>query len=383
LNVLFLAAIPLVIWLYLAFARGAFWHVRPYATPCRYAAAPRSVVAVIPARNEAGGIGAAVGSLLQQDFVGSLRIIVIDDGSTDGTAAAAVAAAEMAGAPERLLIIRGAPLPPGWTGKLWALSQGVGAAAQLTPDYLLLTDADVAHDPLNVASLVGKAEAHGYDLVSHMVRLATVTVAERLLIPAFVFFFFKLYPPRWIARPQSRTAAAAGGCILVRPQMLGRIGGLEVIASRIIDDCALARAVKNAGGRVWLGLTHDTRSLRAYDSWRDIGAMISRTAFSQLGHSYLLLLLTALGLFFTYLLPVGLLFSGNPAAACLGAVAWGLMSLCYLPMVRFYRLSPWWCLWLPLIALFYLGAVLNSALQYARGRGGQWKGRIQDVHVTH
>jgi hopene-associated glycosyltransferase HpnB len=212
-----------------------------------------------------------------------------------------------------------------------------------------------------------------------MARLPTSTFAERLLIPAFVFFFFKLYPPRWVSSPQSRVAAAAGGCILIRPPMLVRMGGLSAIGSRIIDDCALARAVKDAGGRVWLGLTNSTRSLRAYQSAADIGAMISRTAFSQLGHSYLVLLATLVGLFFTYLLPGLLIFAGDRVLVYLGAAAWALMSFCYLPMVRFYGLSPLWCLCLPAIALFYLGAVVHSAVQYARGRGGKWKGRVQDA----
>jgi hopene-associated glycosyltransferase HpnB len=212
-----------------------------------------------------------------------------------------------------------------------------------------------------------------------MVRLSTATPAERLLIPAFVFFFFKLYPPRWIADPARRTAAAAGGCILIRPQMLERSGGIQAIRSQIIDDCALARAVKKAGGRTWLGLSPATRSLRVYRSAGEVGAMISRTAFSQLGHSYVLLVVTVLGLLCTYLAPVALLVTGNPVAMGLGLLAWILMSLCYLPMVRFYELPAPWCLCLPPVALFYLGSVLHSAMQYARGRGGYWKGRLQDT----
>jgi hopene-associated glycosyltransferase HpnB len=270
-------------------------------------------------------------------------------------------------------------LPAGWTGKLWALSQGVAAADELNADYFLFTDADTCHGSTSVASLVADAEAHQRDLVSRMVRLSTATTAERLLIPAFVFFFFKLYPPAWVAAPERKLAAAAGGCILIRPEALARAGGLKTIRSRIIDDCALARAVKDSGGRISLALAADTRSLRGYASPTEIGAMISRTAFAQLRHSYLLLGATLLGLFFTYLLPAGLLLSADPPLVYWGLAALFLMSLCYLPVVRFYRLSPLWSLCLPVIAIFYSGAVIHSAVQYARGSGGKWKGRVQDA----
>lgn len=374
-----IAAIPLLIWVYLLAGRGGFWRVASHCAPLQSLAAPRKVVVLIPARNEASLVGVAVTSLARQAFHGFIHLIVIDDDSTDGTADAAATAARATGTLPRLTVIRGAPLPRGWTGKLWALSQGVTAAAQLSADYLLFTDADIYHGPDSVASLVATAEAHERDLVSHMVKLSTATPAERLLIPAFVFFFFKLYPPAWIAAPQCKLAAAAGGCILVRPRALARIGGLQAIRSRIIDDCALARAVKDSGGRIWLEATRDTRSLRAYGSATEIGAMISRTAFAQLGHSYLVLTATLLGLFVTYLLPVVLLLVGDPVLVCLGVAALLLMSLCYLPMVRFYDLSPLWCLCLPPIAIFYLGAVIHSAVQYARGSGGKWKGRTQDA----
>jgi hopene-associated glycosyltransferase HpnB len=373
------AAVPALIWLYLLAARGGFWRLAARFASSPAPLAPRRIAVLIPARNEARLIGAAVSSLAQQAFNGCIQIIVIDDGSTDGTAQVARSAANANGALASLTLIQGAPLPEGWTGKLWALSQGVAAAAERTPDYLLFTDADICHGRDSVASLVGNAEAHGWDLVSYMVKLSTATRAERLLIPAFVFFFFMVYPPGWIASPRYKVAGAAGGCVLIRPQALARIGGLKAIRWRIIDDCALARAVKDAGGRVWLGLTRDTRSLRAYESGAEIGAMISRTAFSQLGHSYLMLAATVLGLLVTYVLPVLLLFTGNPLSICLGGAALLLMSVCYWPMVRFYGLSPVWSLCLPPISLFYLGALIHSALQYARGRGGKWKGRVQDA----
>jgi hopene-associated glycosyltransferase HpnB len=372
-----IGAIPVVIWIYLLAARGAFWRVSLPREPLP-AAPPRRVVVLIPARNEAALIGAAVTSLARQTFDGFVRLVIIDDGSTDETVAAAVAAAETNGAAARLTVIRGAVLPRGWTGKLWALSQGVAAAAQFDPDYLLFTDADVCHDPASVATLVATAEAGQRDLVSHMVRLSTASFAERLLIPAFVFFFFMLNPPAWVAAPGRRAAAAAGGCLLIRPRALARIGGLEAIRSRIIDDCALARAVKESGGRVWLGLACDTRSLRSYDSLAGIGAMISRSAFAQLEHSWLLLAVTLLALFLTYLWPVVLLFADDAVARGLGIAALLLMSGCYLPMVRFYGLCPLRSVCLPVIAAFYLGAVVHSGVQHARGRGGRWKGRVQD-----
>jgi hopene-associated glycosyltransferase HpnB len=373
------AVIPVLIWTYLLTGRGGFWRVAAHGAPIVSAAAARHVVVLIPARNEAPVIGAAVASLARQTFNGLIHVIVIDDGSTDGTAEAAAGAARTAGVLDRFKLLPGAALPSGWTGKLWALAQGVAAAAELRADYFLFSDADIRHAPASVASLVAEADAHDRALVSRMVRLSTVTGAERLLIPAFVFFFFKLYPPAWIADPRRKTAAAAGGCMLIRPDALARAGGLGAIRSHIIDDCALARAVKHSGGRIALGLAADTISLRSYRSSAEIGAMIARTAFAQLRHSYLALAATLLGMFLTYLLPAGLLFSGDPPLVGLGLAALLLMSFCYLPMVRFYGLSPLRSLCLPLIAAFYSGAVIHSAVRYARGSGGKWKGRVQDA----
>jgi hopene-associated glycosyltransferase HpnB len=374
-----IAAIPLLIWVYLIIGRGQFWRISRECVPPVAPAASGRVVAIIPARNEVAVIGTAIASLAQQAFGGSIHLVVVDDGSTDGTAEAALAAAAAAGALERFALIRGALLPRGWTGKLWALSQGVAAATQLNADYLLFTDADIRHGPTSVASLVANAQANKRDLVSHMVKLSTDRFAERLLIPAFVFFFLKLYPPAWVASARHRLAAAAGGCLLVRPGALARIGGVQAVRSHIIDDCALARAVKDSGGRVALELTRESSSLRDYRSYTEIGAMISRTAFAQLRHSYLWLVAALAGMFFTYLLPVLLLFGGDWLRLCLGLATLLLMSLAYLPMVRFYGLKPLWCLSLPLIAGFYTGAVVHSAVQYARGSGGRWKGRVQDA----
>jgi hopene-associated glycosyltransferase HpnB len=374
-----IAVIPLLIWAYLLLARGRFWRVAASGAAVPPTAPAGRVVVLIPARNEAATIGVTVSSLARQTFAGVIHLIVIDDGSNDCTAEVALAAARESGILERFTLLRGAPLPSGWTGKLWALAQGVESAARLDADYLLFTDADISHGPTSVGSLVAEAVAHDRDLVSHMVQLSTALPAERLLIPAFVFFFFKLYPPAWIADPRHKTAAAAGGCLLIRPATLARAGGLVAIRSQIIDDCALARLVKDSGGRIFLGLAADARSLRNYRSAAEIGAMISRTAFAQLRHSYLLLLATLLGLFLTYLLPAVLAFSSDPPLVCLGLGALLLMSISYLPMVRFYRLSPLWSLCLPLIACFYMGALIHSVVQYARGRGGMWKGRVQDA----
>lgn len=268
-------------------------------------------------------------------------------------------------------------------GKLWAVSQGLQAAPSFDAEYYLLTDADVFHEPDHLRSLVLRAESGDFDMVSLMVKLHCESLAERVLIPAFVFFFFKLYPPAWVARADRRTAAAAGGCILIRPAVLARIGGIDAIRSQLIDDCALARAVK-PGGRIWLGSTSAASSLRSYHSWTEIARMISRTAFTQLRHSIVLLIAVFAGMVITYLAPPVLLLCGpllgTPAGA-FGAVAWLLQSIAYWPTLRFYGLSPLWAPILPLASVFYLGATLFSAIQYWRGRGGVWKGRVQDPSI--
>jgi hopene-associated glycosyltransferase HpnB len=258
------------------------------------------------------------------------------------------------------------------------VQQGIARARKEQPDFFLLTDADIEHAPASIATLAGIAESGGYDLASYMVKLYCQSLAERMLVPAFVFFFFKIYPPAWIADPQRKTAGAAGGCILLRPQALDRAGGIEAIRNEIIDDCALALRVKSSGGRVWLGLTELAASIRPYGTFIEIGRMISRSAFNQLHHSILMLLLAMLGLTVTYLTPPLLLLSGQLLAMVLGAVAWLLMIVAYIPILRFYRLNPVWAFLLPLVAVFYMGATLHSAFKFWTGRGGEWKGRIQD-----
>lgn len=373
------AALPLLIWLYMLAARGGFWRVSRLTLAAQKAASESARVAVvIPARNEAEAVGKSIVALLRQQ-PRDLHVYLVDDGSSDGTAEVARAAAQQSGRTADVTVIAGLPLPPEWTGKLWAVQQGSKRAREFAPEFILLTDADIVHAPGSLAQLVGVARNGDYDLTSLMVRLACDTSAERWLIPAFVFFFFMLYPPRWISNARSRTAAAAGGCMLVRAEVIERAGGVEAIRGEIIDDCALARLIKRGGGKVWLGLADETASLRAYPRMADVGNMIARSAFSQLRHSALLLALTMVGLCACFVLPVALLFAGNWIAAGLGAAAWATMSLCYLPMVRYYRLAPWRALTLPAAAVFYMGATLVSAARYWSGHGGQWKGRAQDV----
>lgn len=316
----------------------------------------------MPARDEAEVVSRSLESLAGQQFAGLFRIVVVDDNSCDATAAIASRYAT---------VVRGTPLPEGWTGKLWAVSQGVAQAG--TPDYYLLTDADIVHAPNNLEGLVARAARGNYDLASYMVTLRCESWAERAFIPAFVFFFFLLYPPAAIRNPRRRTAGAAGGCILIRREMLQRIGGIAAIRGELIDDCALAHAVKRAGGRVWLGLTRSAESIREYGTWRDVAHMISRTAFTQLNYSAFVLAGTIVGLAFVYLLPPALALTGNG----FGATAWLMMTLAYLPAVRFYRRKWMWALLLPAIAAFYMGCTVASAIQYWRGSGGNWKGRAQ------
>ena len=317
-------------------------------------------------------------SLLRQTCADSPRIFVVDDNSTDGTAEAARQAANELSQAEQLTVLAGRSLPDGWTGKLWAVQQGIEQALTLHLQFLLLTDADIEHAPDNLATLIALAESGGYDLVSFMVKLHCRSLAEKFLLPAFVFFFFLLYPPEWIRDPRRKTAGAAGGCMLIRPVALERIGGIAAIRQEIIDDCALARAVKSTGGKVWLGVTGETRSLRPYNSLGEIEHMIARTAFNQLRHSAWLLLGAIAGMTLLYLLPLAMLASGRLLLAAIGGAAYLLMSAMYFPMVRFYGLNPLWALTLPLSAVFYMGATIHSAMKFWRGRGGEWKGRAQD-----
>ena len=377
-----LSCLSLVIWCVLLFFRGGFWRTRPAAP---LATAPRdawpAVAAVVPARNEADVIAQAVSTLLAQEYPGAFHVIVVDDHSTDGTADAARAAALQLQCSDRLTVLTAKPLPPGWSGKVWAQSQGIEAVRTLgrPADFLLLTDADIGHPTDAVTQLVARADAEKRDLVSLMVRLRCDSLWEKALIPAFVFFFAKLYPFSWVNNPRNKTAAAAGGCMLVRRTALEEAGGIESIRAELIDDCSLAARIKHRGeGRhpIRLDVAARSVSLRPYDNSGEIWNMIARTAFTQLRYSGWLLAGTLAGMVIIYLIP-------PIAALVLGPLgwpawlAWAAMCCAYAPMLRYYGRSPLWAPFLPLVALFYVGATFASAVRYWRGKGGQWKARVQ------
>lgn len=371
-----LATVSLAAWVYLAAFRGRFWG----SGPVLRAGAPSGkakVAAVVPARNEAAHVARSIGSLLEQEYAGELAVILVDDNSADETAEIAVSLAALPGG-RRLTMVGGRPLPAGWTGKLWAMRQGLAEEKARAADYVLLTDADIAHVPGHVAALVAKAECDGLDLVSEMVRLHAETPAERALIPAFVFFFQMLYPFAWVADPRRQPAGAAGGTMLVSRAALDRVDGVSRIRDKLIDDCALAAEIKRSGGRIWLGHTEGAVSLRVY-GWRDAWNMIARTAYAQLGYSPLLLAGCVAGMSVVYgAPPLVTAFARGPARA-MGALAWGAMAALFQPTLRRYRRSPLWGLALPAIGLFYLGATVASAARHYAGRGGGWKERVYGV----
>ncbi|HEX7850690.1 MAG TPA: glycosyltransferase [Sphingomonas sp.] len=365
------AFLSLAIWLVLILARHGFWLARERDTrdmPAEPSTWP-AVVAVVPARDEADVIARSIGSLAAQDYPGAFRIILIDDSSSDGTGDIARGLGS-----DRVEMVRGLPLGAGWTGKLWALSQGVARAGS-SPTYLWLTDADIEHAPDTLRMLVARGEAGGLALVSLMAKLRADTVAERMLIPAFVFFFQMLYPFGLVNRPKG-LGGAAGGCMLVRRESLEAAGGIAAIRDALIDDCALGALLKRQG-RIWLGLTDRSRSIRPYDGFGAVAAMISRSAYAQLRYSPVLLAGTLLGLALVYAAPPLLALFGQGFARFAGIAAWALMAIAFQPMLAFYRRSPLWGAALPLIAAFYAGCTLLSAWQHMRGRGGMWKGRAQ------
>jgi hopene-associated glycosyltransferase HpnB len=376
------ALLFLAVWAYLLFCRGWFWLCSEREDAVSLASdAPASwpaIVAIIPARDEADMIAHSVGSLLLQDYRGPFSVVVVDDQSADGTAAAAMAAASSAGAADRLLIIAGTSLAPGWTGKLWAMRQGLSAieANAAAPEFVLFSDADIAYAPHVLTRLVAIARARKSVLASLMVKLRCESAAERWLVPAFVFFFQMLYPFAWVNDPGRRIAAAAGGCMLVRRETLAAAGGLEALRGALIDDCALGALMKRQGP-IWLGLTESVHSLRACPSFADIRRMVARSAFAELRYSPLRLAGAVAGMAFVYLAPPLLAMFAHGAARGAGALAWAMMALGFAPTLRLYGRPLAGGLALPAIAATYVAFTLDSAIQYWRGRGGYWKGRIQ------
>ena len=358
-----IALFSLLVWLYLFFAHGRFWLSTPELPPAAPEGCP-DVDIVVPARDEAHTIGPVIRSLLGQDYRGKFRVILVDDNSTDGTAS-------LAGTAANLTIITLQSKPVEWSGKLWALSQGV--AASRAP-VLLFTDADIVHDPRHLSSLVAKLEQSRTDMVSEMVRLNCASLAERALVPAFVYFFQMLYPFSRVNDPSSSVAAAAGGTVLIRREALLRIGGIEAIKNSLIDDVALAKSVKRSGA-IFLGHSGLAVSIRPYPTFADIWDMITRTAFTQLRYSPLLLALTLLGLSVVWLAPAAAILCMRGWPFGFGLAAFGLAVISYMPTLARYGRNRLWALALPLIALFYMAATLGSALNYWRGRGARWKSR--------
>jgi len=389
------AFLSLAVWLYLLLLRGGFWRADARLGAAEEASGRPAgevrggwpaVTALVPARDEEDVIAGALGSLLAQDYPGPFAVVVIDDDSRDRTAAAARAIARQSGAEDQLTLVPARPPAPGWTGKLWALNEGLAEARRRRPEapYLWLTDADIAHGPATLRRLVAKAERERLDLVSLMAELSSTGPWARLLVPPFVFFFQMLYPFPWVADRTRPTAAAAGGCVLLRTEALLSAGGFAALRGALIDDCALAARIKPAararGRGIWLGLADDSRSLRPYRGLKDIWAMVARSAYTQLRCSPLLLAGTLLGMALTYLVPPVVVLAwpwhGAAAAALAGATAWALMAACFAPTLRLYRQPLWLAALLPLAGLLYALMTLQSAWRHWRGRGGTWKGRI-------
>ncbi|BCL32672.1 glycosyltransferase [Streptomyces aurantiacus] len=404
-----IAAGSLAAWLWLLLGQGFFWRTDVRLPPRRDPDSWPSVCVVVPARDEAAVLPESLPSLLAQEYPGRAEIFLVDDGSSDGTGELA---RELGRRHGELPLTVGSPgePPAGWTGKLWAVRHGIGLARARGPEYLLLTDADIAHAPDSLRKLVASAVTGDFDLVSQMARLRVESVWERLVVPAFVYFFAQLYPFRWIAVRGSRTAAAAGGCVLLRTAAAERARIPDAIRHAVIDDVALARAVKGSGGHIWLGLAErgetvarsdgvrgdaevrgdagvrrnggirgNVDSVRPYPRLHDLWRMVSRSAYAQLRHNPLVLAGTVAGLAVVYLVPpvalvVGLA-AGRYGVAVAGGLAWLLMTATYLPMLRYYRQPLLLAPLLPFTALLYLCMTVDSAVQHYRGRGAAWKGR--------
>ncbi|MFI6080715.1 glycosyltransferase [Streptomyces sp. NPDC051217] len=373
-----IAAASLAAWGFLLLGQGFFWRTDQRLPPREDPPAWPSVAVVVPARDEAEMLPVSLPSLLAQDYPGRAEVFLVDDSSSDGTGALARELADrLGGLP--LTVISPPEPAPGWTGKLWALRHGIEQARAGEPDYLLLTDADIAHEPDSLRELVAAARTNGLDLVSQMARLRVASAWERLIVPAFVYFFAQLYPFRRVNKPGARTAAAAGGCVLLRTEMAVRARIPDSIRQAVIDDVSLARTVRKAGGRIWLGLAERVDSVRPYPRLTDLWRMVARSAYAQLLHSPILLVGTVAGLAVVYLAPpVGVyagLSGGDTPAGLLGGAAWAVMAGTYLPVLRYYRQSLWLAPLLPFTALLYLLMTVDSAVRHYRGRGAAWKGR--------
>ncbi len=371
-----LAIVGVALWIYLLVGRGRFWLNPVKDTTAFDGRGDRwpVVVAVVPARNEADVIASSVQSLLRQQYPGPFNVIVVDDDSTDQTAG--IAARAGADVPDgRLTVLKSEGVSGGWTGKLWALNQGIAAAELSHPDYLLLTDADIVHAPDTLAWLIERALAGRYVLTSFMAKLRCESRAERSHVPAFIYFFQMLFPFVWVCRPELNVAAAAGGCMLIRTDALAAVGGVASIRGALIDDCSLAAKLKKVGP-IWLGLTERSHSIRPYETLSDVRQMISRSAYAQLRYSPLLLAATVVGMAIIFVVPPLLALFATGMPRYLGLLTWLMMASSFIPTLRFYRVSPLWSIALPGIALLYLYYTLNSAYQFFRRRGGQWKGRV-------
>lgn len=376
---LVIAALSLAAWLWLLLFRGWFWLSGPTLPRGTSATRHVRVTAVVPARNEAEHIVATLRSLLAQQVPGELQIVLVDDNSSDATGDLA---RRISAEDPRLSVVAGEPLPPGWTGKMWAVAQGLRHPEAATADYILLTDADIVHEQHHVALLIAKAEADGIALVSEMVRLRCSTFAERATIPAFVFFFQMLYPFRWVSDRTRKTAAAAGGTMLVAHKALNSIGGVDRIRAALIDDVALAREIKRAGYSIWLGHAEHARSQRSYPGFGDVWSMIARTAYVQLRHSPFLLVAMCAGMLGLYAVPMITAVAATGWARWMGIAAWALPAIACQPTLRRYQRSPLWGFALPGIAIFYLAVTCGSAVRFYRGSGGEWKNRVYPEKPT-
>ena len=371
-----LSSISLMIWLYLALLHGNFWNPPSIKKAKKISKYPEITI-LIPARNEAKYIKNSLMSLLRQNYEGKYRAIVVDDSSSDATLEIVKGISKKN---NKIHVMQGKVLKEGWAGKVWAQYQGINFIKKKFPNskYILFTDADIAHSPNNLKNLTIKAESESLDLVSLMVLLKANNFSEKILIPAFVFFFQKLYPFEWVNDPRRKIAAAAGGCMLVNYFTLKKSGGIEKIKNQIIDDCALARILKK-NGRIWLGITKETKSLRNYKKISEIWSMVTRSAYDQLNYSILLLIICAFGMFCTYMIPVIALsvgfFDENNYLFFTGLIAWFIMSYTYIPTLRNFNEKSFMATFLPIASIFYTLTTIDSARMHLWGSGGSWKDR--------